>query len=81
MFSLMVRKPRLDVPGGVYQVLASGNRCATIFHDDADYHAYLERRERYGQRNEGTVHASVLMTNRGGASSFEAPVQARSQAG
>jgi len=37
----MARKPRLDVPGGFSHVLARGNRRATIFHDDADYRAYL----------------------------------------
>lgn len=31
----MARKPRLDVPGGFYHVLARGNRRATIFHDHA----------------------------------------------
>jgi len=29
----MARKPRLDVPGGFYHVLARGNRRTTIFHD------------------------------------------------
>ena len=43
----MARKPRLDVPGGFYHVLTRGNRRATIFHDDADSRAYLERLERY----------------------------------
>ena len=41
----MVRKPRLDVPGGFYHALARGNRRTTIFHDDADSRAYLERLE------------------------------------
>ena len=39
----MAGKPRLDVPGGFYDILARGNRSATIFHDDADYHAYSIR--------------------------------------
>ena len=39
----MARKPRLDVLGGFYHVLARGNQRATIFHDNADYCAYLER--------------------------------------
>ena len=59
----MARKPRLNVPGGVYHVLARGNRQATIFHDDADYRAYLERLERYRQRDGVIVHAYVLMSN------------------
>ena len=33
----MARKPRLDVSGGFYHVLALGNCRATIFLDDADY--------------------------------------------
>ncbi|MDH4087882.1 MAG: transposase [Nitrospira sp.] len=53
----MAHKPRLDVPGGFYHVLARGNRRTTIFHDKADYHAYLEHRERYRQRDGVTLHA------------------------
>ncbi len=37
------RKSRLDVPGGFYHVLARGNHRTTIFHDDADSHAYSVR--------------------------------------
>lgn len=59
----MARQPRLNVPGGVYHVLARGNRRATIFHDDWDYRAYLERLERYRQRDGVAVHAYVLMSN------------------
>jgi hypothetical protein len=50
----MARKPRLDVPGGFYHVLARGNRRATIFHDHADYRAYLER---HRHRDGVTLHA------------------------
>jgi hypothetical protein len=46
----MARKPRLDVPGAFYHVIARGNRSTTVFHDDADYHAYFKRLERYRQR-------------------------------
>jgi REP element-mobilizing transposase RayT len=53
----MARKPRLDVPGGFYHVLARGNRRTTIFHDDADYRAYLARLERYRQRDGVTLQA------------------------
>jgi putative transposase len=59
----MARKPRRDFSGGLYHVLARGNHRATIFHDDADYHAYLERLERYRQRDGVTLHAYVLMPN------------------
>lgn len=56
----MARKPRLVVPGGFSHVLARGNRRATIFHDDADDRAYLDRLERSRQRDGVTVHAYVL---------------------
>jgi REP element-mobilizing transposase RayT len=59
----MARRPRLNVPGAFYHVIARGNRRATIFHDDADYRAYLERLERYRQRDGLTLHAYVLMPN------------------
>ena len=59
----MARKPRIDFPGALFHVIARGNRRATIFHDADDYTAYLDRLERYRQRNEVTVHAYVLMTN------------------
>ncbi len=42
-FSPMARKPSLDFSGAFFHVLARGNRRATIFHDDADYHAYSIR--------------------------------------
>jgi hypothetical protein len=38
----MARKPRFDVSGGFYHVLARGNRRARIFHDGAGSRAYLE---------------------------------------
>jgi REP element-mobilizing transposase RayT len=59
----MARKPRLDYPGGLYHVIARGNRRAAIFHDDADFMAYLDRLERYRQRDGVTLHAYILMTN------------------
>ena len=62
-FPTMPRKPRLDVSGGLYHVLARGNHRATIFYDDADYRAYLERLERYRHRDGVTLHAYVLMPN------------------
>ena len=54
----MTRKPRLDVPGGFYHVLARGNRRATIIHDDVDSRPYLERlehdRHRDGKNESGS---------------------------
>ncbi|MGE3154877.1 MAG: transposase [Nitrospiraceae bacterium] len=59
----MARKPRIDFPGGIYHVIARGNRRAPIFHERADYTAYLERLERYRRRDGVQVHAYVLMPN------------------
>lgn len=59
----MARKPRIEFAGAFYHVIARGNRRATIFHDDADSLAYLDRLERYRRRDGVTLHAYVLMTN------------------
>jgi REP element-mobilizing transposase RayT len=59
----MARKPRIEFSGAFYHVIARGNRRATIFHDEADFLAYLDRLERYRHRDGVTVHAYVLMTN------------------
>jgi putative transposase len=59
----MARKPRLHFSGAFYHVIARGNRRATIFHDEDDYRAYLERLERYRKRDGATLHAYVLMPN------------------
>jgi REP element-mobilizing transposase RayT len=59
----MARKPRVEYEGAFYHVIVRGNRRATIFHDDADYTAYLDRLERYRARDGATLHAYVLMTN------------------
>ena len=59
----MARKPRIEFAGAFSHVIARGNRRATIFHDNDDYTAYLDRLERYRHRDGVTVHAYVLMTN------------------
>ncbi len=41
-------------------MLARGNRRAALFHDDGDYAAYLERLERYRQRDGLRCYAYVL---------------------
>ncbi|MBH0200652.1 MAG: hypothetical protein HP497_14795 [Nitrospira sp.] len=53
----MARKPRLDVPGWFDHILARGNRRVTIFHDEADHHAYVERLEGYRHHDGVTLHA------------------------
>lgn len=59
----MARKPRIDFPGAFFHVIARGNRRAALFHEDADWIAYLNRLERYRHRDGVTLHAYVLMTN------------------
>ena len=59
----MARKPRVEFPGAFYHVIARGNRRAPLFHDDADYAAYLARLERYRRRDGLRCYAYVLMTN------------------
>lgn len=59
----MARKPRIEFSGAFYHVIARGNRRAAIFHSEVDYHAYLDRLERYRQRDGVTLHAYVLMSN------------------
>jgi hypothetical protein len=57
----MARKPRLDFPGAFFHVVVRDNQRVTIFHDEADYSAYLSRLERYRRRDGGTLHAYILM--------------------
>lgn len=59
----MARKPRVDFPGAFSHVIVRGNRRDVIFHDDADYRAYLDRLERYRARDGCTLYAYVLMPN------------------
>jgi len=59
----MARKPRIEFAGAFYHVIARGNRRATLFHDDADFLAYLDHLERYRHRDGVILHAYVLMTN------------------
>jgi REP element-mobilizing transposase RayT len=44
-------------------VPARGNRRAVLFHEDSDYQTYLDRLERYRQRDGVTLYAYVLMAN------------------
>ncbi|MDH3504664.1 MAG: transposase [Nitrospirota bacterium] len=59
----MARKPRVEFPGALYHVIARGNRRTTLFHDEADYAAYLERLERYRRRDSLRCYAFILMSN------------------
>jgi len=59
----MARKPRLDVPGGLYHVILRGNAQQDIFFDDDDRQVFYdllgEGCRRFGYR----VHAFCLMSN------------------
>lgn len=59
----MARKPRVEFPGAPYHVIARGNRRTTLFHDEADYHTYLERLERYRRRDSLRCYAFILLSN------------------
>lgn len=59
----MARKPRVEFSGAFYHVIVRGNRRTTLFHDEGDYAAYLERLERYRQRDSLRCYAFVLMSN------------------
>jgi len=63
ILSRMARKPRVEFAGAFSHVMARGNHRQEIFHDDEDRTAYLDRLERYRQRDGCTVYAYVLMTN------------------
>jgi len=55
----MVWKPRVEFAGACYKVIVRGNRRATLFHDEADYAAYLERLRHYQERDHLTCYAFV----------------------
>jgi REP element-mobilizing transposase RayT len=46
----MARRPRVEVVGGLYHVIARGNERKAVFHDDRDRERYLERFALYRQR-------------------------------
>ena len=59
----MARRPRIHVPGGLYHVIARGNRRLAIFRGPQDYGGYLRRLEE-GLRRTGTrCFGFVLMPN------------------
>ena len=59
----MARKPRIEFPGAFYHVISRGNQRQTIFHDNTDYLAYLNRLEHYRKRYNITVYAYTLILN------------------
>lgn len=59
----MPRIPRACTDGHVLHILNRGNGRSTVFHDDADYRAFLHQLEEGLQRFPVDVHAFVLMPN------------------
>jgi putative transposase len=59
----MARPPRELVAGGVYHVVARGNRGSRIFRDDADYAEYVKRLGEVVQRFRWHLLAYCLMSN------------------
>lgn len=59
----MARKPRVEFDGAFYHVIVRGNQRRSIFCDDQDRKAYLERVEQYRQRFGFVLYAYVLMSN------------------
>ena len=59
----MPRLPRINVPGGVYHVIARGNNRAAIFHDPSDRQFFLERLAFCRRRFRFFLYAYCLMGN------------------
>ena len=43
----MGRKARIDIPGGLYHVIARGNERGAIYREDSDYLEFISRLNRY----------------------------------
>lgn len=59
----MPRRPREDIEGCLYHVIARGNDRRKIFLDDSDYRFYLEKIRFYAEKYDLTFHACCLMPN------------------
>ncbi len=59
----MARKPRIEVPGALYHVIARGNHRNEIFLAPKDYQKYLYLVKRYKERYEFQLYAYALMSN------------------
>lgn len=62
----MARLPRLYLPGCARHMTRRGNNRVTCFYDVADYKAYLSFLKNAAVKYEVTIHAFLLMTDRGG---------------
>ncbi|HEV2063573.1 MAG TPA: transposase [Thermoanaerobaculia bacterium] len=59
----MARPLRIEVPGGVFHVMARGNERRPIFQDDADRQRYLDRLAHYREKFEFELIAYCLLDN------------------
>jgi putative transposase len=57
----MARRPRIHYPGGLYHVIARGNRGQKVFRQDRDYRLYLKFLEEYKSRYDFSLYAYVLL--------------------
>jgi len=57
----MARRPRVHYPGGLYHIIARGNRGLKVFRRDEDYRLYLKFLEEYKERYAFLLYAYVLM--------------------
>ena len=57
----MARRPRIHYPGGLYHVIARGNRGLKVFRRDQDYRLYLKFLEEYKEQYNFLLYAYVLM--------------------
>jgi hypothetical protein len=49
----MARRPRVHYPGGLYHVIARGNRGHKVFRRAQDYRVYLKFLDEYKERSSG----------------------------
>jgi putative transposase len=59
----MARRARVFAPGLLYHVIVRGNQRRPTFRDDRDYHAYLDRLEKYRTKFQVRIYAYCLMPN------------------
>lgn len=59
----MGRKPRIEVPGGIYHLGSRGNRGCRIYMDDHEREVFLSLFARLSKRHGWTLGTYVLMTN------------------
>jgi putative transposase len=59
----MARRPRSDLPDGIYHVASRGTNHSAIFIDDTDRKAFLTLLGKVVVTHEWTCHAFCLMTN------------------